>query len=46
MMRVNDAYVRMHGRINMKINMLIDMYTDSLSFIFYEDPLTGCREIA
>ena len=44
-MRVNDAYVRMRARMNMKINKLVDMYTDSLSFKFYEDPFTGCREI-
>ena len=30
----------------MKINTLVDMYTDSLSFKFYEDPFTGCGEIA
>ena len=39
------SYVRVRARIIMKINMVVDMYTDSLSFKFYEDPFTGCREI-
>ena len=26
--------------------VLVDMYTDSLSFKFYENPFIGCREIA
>ena len=45
-MRVNDAYVRVRARIIMKIYMLVVMYTDSLSFKFYEDPFFGYREIA
>ena len=43
MMRVNDAYVRVRARINMKMNLLVDMYTDS--FKFYEDLFIGCREL-
>ena len=39
-------YVRMRARIIMKISVLIDRYTDSLSFKFYEDPFIGCGEIA
>ena len=42
---VSAPYVRVRARIIMKINMLVDWYTDSLSFKFYEDPFTGCREI-
>ena len=45
-MHVFGAYVRMRARITMKINMLVDMYTDSLSFKFYEEPFIGCGEIA
>ena len=45
-MRIFSAYVRVHARIIMKIKMLVDMYTDSLSFKFYEDPFTGCGGIA
>ena len=30
----------------MKIEMLVDMYTDNLSFKFHEDPFIGSREIA
>ena len=41
-----SSYVRMCARIIMKINMVIDSYTDSLSFKFYEDPFIGCGEIA
>ena len=33
-MHVNDAYVQVCARIIMKINMLVDIYTDSLSFKF------------
>ena len=40
------SYVCVCPRIQMKINMLIDSYTDSLSFKFYEDPFIGCGEIA
>ena len=39
------TYVRVHARIIMKINMLIDMYNRSSSFKFYEDPFIGCGEI-
>ena len=46
MMHVNNVYMRVRTRIIMKINMLVDMYTDSLSFKFYEDPFIGCGEIA
>ena len=45
-MRVLGDYVRVRARIIVKIKMLVDMYTDSLSFKFYEDPFTGCGEIA
>ena len=40
------SYVRVRARIIMKINILVDRYTDSLSFKFYEDPSIGCGEIA
>ena len=40
-----SPYVRMCGRIIMKISMLIGRYTDSLSYKFYDDPFIGCREI-
>ena len=40
------SYVRVRERIIMKINMVVNMHTDSLSFKFYEDPFFGCREIA
>ena len=40
------SYVRVRARIIMKINMMVDMYTDSLSSKFYEDPFIGCGEIA
>ena len=36
----------LRARIMMKINILVDRYTDSLSFKFYEDPSIGCGEIA
>ena len=45
-MRVNDDYVHVRAQITMQIYMLVVMYTDSLSFIFYEDPFIGCGEIA
>ena len=45
-MSVFGAYVHVCARDIMKINTLFDMYTDSLSFKFYEDPFTGCGEIA
>ena len=41
-----SPYVHMCARIIMKISILIDRYTDSLSFKFYEDPFIGCGEIA
>ena len=44
-MRVLGDYVRVRAQI-VKIKVLVDMYTDSLSFKFYEDPFTGCGEIA
>ena len=40
------SYVRMRARIIMKINTLVDRYTESLSLKFYEDPSIGCGEIA
>ena len=40
------SYLRVRARIIMKINMVVNMDTDSLSFKFYEDPFFGCREIA
>ena len=40
------SYVHMHARIIMQINILVDRYTDSLSFKFYEDPSISCGEIA
>ena len=45
-MHVVGAYVRVRARIIMKINMLVDMYTDKLSFKFYDDPFIGYSEIA
>ena len=42
----DDSCVHMHKPIIMQMNMVVDMYTDSLSFKFYEDPFIGCREIA
>ena len=39
-------YVRVRARIILKIDMLVDMYTDNLSFKFHEDPFIGSREIA
>ena len=48
LIRMHDfgTYMRLCAWIIMKINMLIDKYTDSLSFKFYEDPFTGCGAIA
>ena len=40
------SFVRVRARIIMKFNILVDMYGDSLSFKFYEDPFIGCGEIA
>ena len=40
------SYVHVRARIMMQINILVDRYTDSLSFKFYEDPSIGCGEIA
>ena len=45
-MRICMSYMRVRARIIMKINILVDRYTDSLSFKFYEDPSIGCGEIA
>ena len=45
-MRVSASYVRVRAQIIMKINKMVNMYTDSLSFKFYEDPFIGCGEIA
>ena len=39
-------HVRVRARIIMKMSVLIDRYTDSLSLKFYEDPFIGCEEIA
>ena len=38
--------VRVRARIILKIDMLVDTYTDNLSFKFHEDPFIGSREIA
>ena len=40
------SYVQVCAQIPMKINMLIDSYTDNLSFKFYEDPFIGFEEVA
>ena len=45
-MHVCGYQVHVHARIIMKINMVVNMHTDILSFKFYEDPFFGCREIA
>ena len=45
-MSVLGDYVRVRAQIIVKIKMLVDIYTDSLSLNFYEDPFTGCRDIA
>ena len=45
-MRVLGDYVRVRAQIIVKIKMLVDMYTDSLSFKFHDDPFTGCGGIA
>ena len=39
-------HMRVRARIIMKISVLINRYTDSLSLKFYEDPFIGCGEIA
>ena len=44
--RVFASYVRVRARIIMKINTLVDRYTESLSLKFYEEPFIGCGEIA
>ena len=44
-MHVVGSSVRVHARIIMEINLLLHIYTDSLSFKFYEDPFIGCGEI-
>jgi len=41
-----SSYVRVRAQIIVKIKMLVDMYTDSLSLKFHEDPFTGCGAIA
>ena len=41
-MRLLGNYVRVRARIIVKIKMLVDMYTDNLSFKFYEDPFIRC----
>ena len=38
--------VRVRARIIMKIYVMVNIYTDSLSLKFYDDPFIGCREIA
>ena len=45
-MRVLGDYMRVRARIIVKNKMLVDMFTDSLSFKFYEDSFIGCGEIA
>ena len=45
-MRVFVSYMRVRARIIMKINILVDRYTDSLSLKFYEDLFIGCGDIA
>ena len=40
------SYVHMHAQIIMKINVMVNIYTDILSFKIYEDPFIGCGEIA
>ena len=45
-MHVFASYVRVRARIIMKIKSLVDMYTDSLSLKFHEDPFSGCGGIA
>ena len=45
-MNVVGSSVHVHARIIMEINILFDIYTDSLSFQFYEDPFVSCGEIA
>ena len=45
-MRVLGGYMRMCVQIIVKIKMLVDMYTDNLSFKFFEDLFTGCGGIS
>ena len=45
-MRVFISYVRVRARIIMKINILVERFTVSLSFKFYENRSIGCGEIA
>ena len=45
-LRVFASYVRVRARIIMKINIVVDKYTESLSLKFYKDPFIGCGEIA
>ena len=40
------SYVHVHARTIMKIYLLVNRYTDSLSFEFNESPFIGCGEIA
>ena len=44
-MHVCASYVRVRAQIIMKINVMVNMYTDSLSLKFYEDPFIGSGEI-
>ena len=41
-----DSDVRVHARTIIKIYLLVDRYTDSLSFKFYESLFIGCGEIS
>ena len=45
-LHVVGSYVRVRARIIMKINILVDRYTESLSLKFHECPFIGCWEIA
>ena len=45
-LRVFASYVRVRARIIMKIKIVVDKYTESLSLKFYDDLLIGCGEIA
>ena len=45
-MHVIDGNVHVRARIIIKIILLVDMYTESLSLKFYEDPFIGYGEIA
>ena len=44
-MPVLGYYVRVRARIILKIDMLVDAYTNNLSFKFHEDLIIGSREI-